>query len=212
MTMQTLTVQPDHIRALMAVAPTKDIRHYLNGIHIETGPAGAIGVATCGATLLAVRLTDQPQPQGHLCVPAFWKLPTGRQGGGVWTLGIAPSPDNGAAQPCEQSATYTLEHPAGILKWTGEAGIMVNWRQVVPRSVDLTCGAFSGALMAKLHKAAGYLGSRVGAVVSMNGPNNAALVSFPGTDAVGAIMPMRSEMPTEPPAWLGMGAPDASAA
>lgn len=45
----TIQIRPEHLRALFAVAPTKDVRKYLNGAHVETGDFGAL-IAKAGSS------------------------------------------------------------------------------------------------------------------------------------------------------------------
>ena len=185
----TLQVRPEHLRALFAVAPTRDVRHYLNGAHIETGDFGAYGVATNGHCMLVVRLHRDPLPAGRLFAPSCWKLPAGNL---MWTLTTAT----------DSETVCTLEHLGGTLRYSGDLGSYPKWRLAVPASANLTAGAFSCRVTDALSKAAKLLGCKDGFFIATNGPGKAALVEFPGADAFGVAMPMRHGIITTPPDWF----------
>lgn len=189
--MITLTIQPDHLRALFAVAPKKDVRYCLNGAHFETGPFGALGVALDGHCLLVVRVSDQPMPAGTLYAPACWAPPKGQ---GAWTL-TAQYADAGAG-------TFELHYPGGVLRHEGDVGSYPKWRRIVPSSVSMEAATFSSHVIARMHKAAALLGGHKGVYVAPDGPTNAGLVQFPGSPAFGVAMPVRDEPSSTPPDWF----------
>ena len=189
----TIQIRPEHLRALFAVAPTKDVRYYLNGAHIETGAFGAYGVATNGHCMIVVRLHSEPMPAGRLYAPACWKLPAGNSL--LWTLTTTINEETG-------DSVCTLDHMDGTLRYTGDLGHYPDWRRQVPRSVDLIAAAFASQVTDPINKAAKLLGCKNGAMFAMNGPRNASLVEFPGADAFGVAMPMRHELNTAPPDWF----------
>ena len=188
-----LQINPQYLRALFAVAPTKDVRFYLNGAHVETGDFGAYGVATNGACMLVIRLHSEPMPAGQLFAPSSWKLPAGRN---PWTL-TTTTDDKTNTSVC------TLNYLDGTLRYEGEIGRYPDWRRVVPPSVDLMCGIFTSHVIDRLNKAAKLLGCKNGAALVMNGPDKSALVEFPGADAevFGVAMPCRYDLKTTPPDW-----------
>ena len=190
-----LQINPQYLRALFAVAPTKDVRFYLNGAHVETGDFGAYGVATNGACMLVIRLHSVPMPPGRLFAPSSWKLPAGYN---PWTLTTTTTvTDEGTNSVC------SLEHPGGTLRYEGDIGRYPDWRRVAPASVDLTAAAFTVHVTDRINKAAKLLGCKNGAMLSMNGPDKSALVEFPGADAevFGVAMPTRHDLKITPPDW-----------
>jgi len=187
----TLKINPNQLRALFAVAPTKTIRKYMNGAHIETGAFGAYGVATNGACMLIIRLHSEPMPTGRLYAPSSWKLPSGDT---PWTLTMVTD-EKTSISVC------TLEYAGGTLRYEGNIERYADWRRVVPDSVDLTAGVLSSQVVDRLNKAAKLLGCIHGAVFATNGPSSAALVEFPGVEAFGVAMPFRHDLKTTPPDW-----------
>ena len=64
-----LMIMPGHLAAIAMFAAKKDIRHYLVGVCIDTGPAGAFLVATCGHTMAVHQIDNVARPAGQLIMP-----------------------------------------------------------------------------------------------------------------------------------------------
>lgn len=190
----TITIQTNYLRALMAVAPKKDIRYYLNGVHIETGDFGAIGVATDGHILVVVRLDETPRPESVIFAPNCWKL----AGIKDESVALTYSLTNGESS----LARCTLDHSGGQLVATVDDRKFPDWRRVVPKSTSLISSPIDSTLVAKLDTCAKHLDKQSHAIVSHGGPKNPALVSFTHyEDAFGVVMPTLGEQITEAPAW-----------
>lgn len=199
-----ITIQTNYLRALMAVAPKKDVRYYLNGVRIETGEFGAIGVATDGHIMVVIRLDEEPRPESVVFAPNVWKL-TGIKDAEV-TLTYSPPVG-------ESDARCTLDYSGGQLVAAVQEGRFPDWRRVAPQSVSLVSAAIDSTLIARLDTVAKMLAKHAAAIVSHNGPENPALVSFTRYDNVfGVVMPMRHEQLTAPPAWAIPTAPQQAAA
>ena len=64
-----LMIMPGHLAAIAMFAAKKDIRHYLVGVCIDTGPAGAFLVATCGHAMAVHQIDNVARPAGQLIMP-----------------------------------------------------------------------------------------------------------------------------------------------
>lgn len=64
-----LMIMPGHLAAVSMFAAKKDIRSYLIGVCIDTGPAGSFLVATCGHTLAVHQIDTVARPAGQLIMP-----------------------------------------------------------------------------------------------------------------------------------------------
>lgn len=65
----TLLIMSGHLAAVAMFAAKKDIRYYLQGICIDTGPQGTFIVATCGHTLAVHQIDTIARPVGQFIMP-----------------------------------------------------------------------------------------------------------------------------------------------
>jgi len=65
----TLLIMSGHLAAISMFAAKKDIRYYLQGICIDTGPAGTFLVATCGHTLAVHQIDTVAREAGQFIMP-----------------------------------------------------------------------------------------------------------------------------------------------
>lgn len=65
----TLLIMSGHLAAIGMFAAKKDIRYYLQGICIDTGPAGTFLVATCGHTLAVHQIDTVARDAGQFIMP-----------------------------------------------------------------------------------------------------------------------------------------------
>jgi DNA polymerase III sliding clamp (beta) subunit (PCNA family) len=56
------TIQRKQLRAILNFAAVKDIRYYLNGLHVRQDHRGTILEATDGHALGMLRVDDSPKP------------------------------------------------------------------------------------------------------------------------------------------------------
>jgi hypothetical protein len=68
--MQTVSIQTAHVKAVALFMANKDVRFYLTGMLLETGPNGAFIVATDGHALAASRVFSDPMPDYQIILPA----------------------------------------------------------------------------------------------------------------------------------------------
>jgi len=64
-----LLITRGQLAAIAMFAAKKDIRYYLNGVCIDTGPAGAFLVATCGHAIAVHQIDNVARPAGQLIMP-----------------------------------------------------------------------------------------------------------------------------------------------
>jgi hypothetical protein len=105
------------------------------------------------------------------------------------------------------SANVTLTG-ATTASGTTVDGRFPDWRRVVPASADGIPAQFSPEYVGSFGKVGELLGGKsksISAVIHHNG-NGAALVTFPGSAAVGVIMPMRVGSEAGPVAHPGLPA------
>jgi DNA polymerase-3 subunit beta len=127
-----LMIMPGHLAAIAMFAAKKDIRHYLMGVCIDTGPAGAFLVATCGHAMAVHQIDNVARPAGQLImplVPLASMIKANRRVGIKLTLpaGFAGKYDNNI----RVKRQVTLESLKGEISIVPEMdGIFPDWRRV----------------------------------------------------------------------------------
>ena len=127
-----LMIMPGHLAAVALFAAKKDIRHYLVGVCIDTGPAGAFLVATCGHAMAVHQIDNVARPAGQLImplVPLASMVKANRRVGIKLTLpaGFSGKYDNNT----RVKRQVTLESLKGEIAIVSEMdGIFPDWRRV----------------------------------------------------------------------------------
>lgn len=127
-----LMIMPGHLAAIAMFAAKKDIRHYLMGVCIDIGPAGAFLVATCGHAMAVHQIDNVARPAGQLImplVPLASMIKANRRVGIKLTLpaGFAGKYDNNI----RVKRQVTLESLKGEIALVPEMdGIFPDWRRV----------------------------------------------------------------------------------
>lgn len=127
-----LMIMPGHLAAIAMFAAKKDIRHYLVGVCIDTGPAGAFLVATCGHAMAVHQIDNMARPAGQLImplVPLASMVKANRRIGIKLTLpaGFAGTYNNNT----RVKRQVTLESLKGEIAIVPEMdGIFPDWRRV----------------------------------------------------------------------------------
>lgn len=127
-----LMIMPGHLAAIAMFAAKKDIRSYLIGVCIDTGPAGAFLVATCGHTVAVHQIDNVARPAGQLImplVPLASMIKANRRVGIKLTLpaGFAGTYNNNT----RVKRQVTLESLKGEISIVPELdGIFPDWRRV----------------------------------------------------------------------------------
>jgi DNA polymerase-3 subunit beta len=127
-----LFIMPGHLTAIGMFAAKKDIRSYLMGVCIDTGPNGSFLIATCGHALAVHQIDTVSREAGQFIMPTDTlqsMLKTNRKIGIKLTLpsGFAGKYD-GQTRVRRQ---VTLESLKGEISIVSEMdGIFPDWRRV----------------------------------------------------------------------------------
>jgi DNA polymerase-3 subunit beta len=125
-----LMILPGHLAAIAMFAAKKDIRSYLIGVCIDTGPAGSFLVATCGHTVAVHQIDTVSRPAGQLImplVPLASMIKANRRIGIKLTL---PAGFSGRYDS-KVKRQVTLESLKGEISIVSELdGIFPDWRRV----------------------------------------------------------------------------------
>jgi len=60
------SIMRGQLKAMLVLAATKDVRYYLNGLHVRQGQFGTIIEATDGHLLGMLRISTEPKPQAEV--------------------------------------------------------------------------------------------------------------------------------------------------
>jgi len=185
--MSSLTLTRGTIRALLAIAPTVDVRYYMEGAHVRTDARGTIVEATDGHAMLRVRVDPRPAPVTSTIVPRA--LLEGAAGKGKRTLTDAVQVD------IQSDGTITLTEPDGTVR-TGKAvdGRFPDTDRVTPllASTPIEAAQFNPALLARVHAALQLLGADEGDIqMRQHGAKPSLVTAAAVPDALAVIMPWR---------------------
>jgi DNA polymerase-3 subunit beta len=201
-----LTIKAETIKALLAVAAKSDIRYYLNGVAIDAREAGDVTlVATDGHRLLAIPLEKD---NIESLLPGVW----------VVNRALLESVKPMKAGRTELPLALTIVSAGagnlptvslvGATTASGTAvdGRFPDWRRVMPASANGIAAQFSPEYVGSFGKVGELLGGKgksIPCVIHHNG-SDGALVTFPGSPAIGVIMPMRVSADTSTPPHPGL--------
>lgn len=195
----TVTIKSDYLKAMALFMAKKDIRHWLKGLHIETGPEGSRMAATDGGVLAVCRLPEDSQPLASCIIPAaLVEQAVKATKAGVCVVTFpAEKPANGAPRD------VTMRTPSGTYSAPELGGLFPDWRRVVPAQVTGEFAEFDTDLLATVRKACtavrGSKGGHYRLGLSGAGPALALLDS----SFLVVVMPFRhkEETPTGAPSW-----------
>ena len=180
-----LTIAHDTIKALLLIAPKSDIRYYLNGVCVDVRNGAATLVATDGHRLLAVPvLADNVENaiDGQYIIPrdvldAVKPVKLSLRGTLPLTIEIVDT--RITITGATTAASPTID------------GCFPDWRRVTPATANNEPAQYQPEYIASFGKVGELLGGKkVKCVIHYNGMG-AALVTFPTSEALGVIMPMR---------------------
>jgi len=208
-----LTIKAETIKALLAVAAKSDVRYYLNAIAIDARATGDVTlVATDGHRLLAVPVDSDDIENFADFMPGVWvvdrallesvkPMKAGRTDFPL-TLTLA-----GVSAGNPPNATVQLTG-ATTASGTTVDGRFPDWRRVMPASANGVASQFLPEYVGSFGKVGELLGGKgksIPCVIHHNGTDG-ALVTFPGSPAIGVIMPMRVSADTCTPPHPGLPA------
>lgn len=125
-----LMILPGHLAAVAMFAAKKDIRSYLLGVCIDTGPSGSFLVATCGHTIAIHQIDTVARPVGQFIMPL---VPLASMLKANKRIGIKLTLPTGFAGKYDAKAKrqVTLESLKGEISIVSELdGIFPDWRRV----------------------------------------------------------------------------------
>lgn len=196
-----ITLHPDTLKAALTCAAKGDIQYYLNGVLVDVTAARTVLVATDGYVLLAVPLNPDDivdAAPGLYILPreALESVKPCKAGRGALPYRLTITPARTEPDPerpdvdVKHAPTFSL---VGVTTAAGPCvdGIYPDWRRVMPATASGEVAQYQSAFIAAFGKVAELLaGSRSYPVIHHNGPGG-ALVTIPGSNALGAIMPFR---------------------
>jgi len=213
-----ITITHDTIKALLLVAPKSDIRYYLNGVCVDVRQGTVTLVATDGHRLLAVPVAAddiQSAMDGQYIIPRDVL-------DAVKPVKVPRSDTLPITITLVQPDKYQDEHgrtcvPPIDVTVTGQTtattklidGRFPDWRRVTPTSASNEPAQYQPEYIASFGKIGELFGGKnVKCVIHYNGMD-AALVTFPASEAIGVIMPLRVDGDAKHPglpAWAQMTA------
>lgn len=125
-----LIIMPGHLAAVAMFAAKKDVRFYLIGVCIDTGPAGSFLVATCGHTVAIHQIDTVARTVGQFIMPL---VPLASMLKANKRIGIKLTLPAGFAGKYDAKAKrqVTLESLKGEISIVSELdGIFPDWRRV----------------------------------------------------------------------------------
>ncbi len=194
------TLTRGQIRAMLTLAATKDVRFYLNGLHITQDARGTMIEATDGHALGVLRVDSIPQAPCSAILSRDNLKPlagTKKESGQVIEFSI----DNEFVTASVNGTVSTFRVVDGRFPDT---------LRVVPTNESLQINPIEVSqidpeLLVRFVECSRELGMKGGIAVRPRGQSS-ALVSLGIDDFVGVVMPMRMETPETVPAWVHMPA------
>lgn len=180
-----------------------DVRYYLNGMYLETGPKGARLVG-CDGHQLAVAKIEGEFPQSSIIIPGSLVAAVKSKGQQFVTLEFL----EGHQQFQDQDNAKGVFVPRDITLTFGETtttakevdGKFPDYRRVVPSEVDGTTAQFDPRLVNRIDKACSILGYKFFVGIAHNGDRSALSVIDDGFVIV--TMPFKTDPRKISPSWV----------
>lgn len=194
-----INLKKSTIKALLRFAAVNDIRYYLNGIALETGPKGARLIATDGHRMAVARVDGVFPSTGEesIIIPRAMleKIKTTKRLSPVVTLSIS-----GEAAPY----LIRLDVDGEIREIRAIDGKFPDWQRCFPMEFSGQPANLNPLYIGEAGAAALDLGDTNPLIVINYNGTGAALIEYPNyPDFTAIIMPMRAVEPThKSPAWL----------
>ena len=187
--MQDLKVSLPILKALLLTAGKNDRRTFLNGIHFEHSPHGAIAITTDGHRMTCARLDYEGEE--------FAPFTLRRE-----MISGLKSRYDVVINHAENMVSITSEN--GTLRDTEILGAWPEWRRVIPDHFSGEPASYNYDYLGDVGKAMKLLSCESPALVQNGG--RGAMIELSG-DIIIIIMPMRENegyvMATTPPLWVG---------
>lgn len=197
-----ITIPSNLFVAVALFRAIKDIRYYLNGVYLETGPLGARLVAMDGHTMGVGRIAGS-FPVASVIIPESLVRMVKSGGRNPETVDLefdeTPPWGDGTFQP----RAVTLRTCDNTVSAPEVEGKFPDWRRICPSTpASGECGQFQAQHLVRCDKASQILGASMFAAIAHDGPMNSARCAL-GDDMFTVIMPLRNHEPDlTPPTWL----------
>lgn len=195
-----LAIHTDTLKALLLFAAKADIRFYLNGLLIETGPLGTRAVATDGCTMAAASLPMLGAEAATLIVPrdALEAAIKAVGKGPVVSLEFAA----GERNP-DHPRAVTIEAGQASIKATELDGVFPQWRRVIPAKCSGELAQFDPEYLQAVRKAQLLIQGKRAKHLGIAHNGQAAALARIGADFLAVVMPLRDLQPEgEAPSWV----------
>jgi hypothetical protein len=207
---QIITIPTEYFQAIASFRAVGDIRFYLNGVLLETGPQGAFIVATDGSAVAAARFLMDKESfyETQIIIP----LNIVEQ---LEKLKIKKNPAFSIEMP-EKAGNYdggksrkiTLKTIDYEVQFDEVGATYPQWRRVARHTFDGTAALYAPKYLARVDDAARLIkGGRKGGLITLVRPGANGTCGFAwldnGGQACAWVAPMREniqQMPGEP-AW-----------
>lgn len=186
------------VRAMLNLSATKDVRYYLNGLHVVQDARGTIVEATDGHVLGMLRVDDKPHAK-----PASVIMPTDA----LKTLRGTKREGDQLIEFSVSGEYVTASRGGTVSTFKAVEGRFPDCRRVTPTNAQLAkdeapqVAQFNPELLARFVDCATDLGMKGNMAVRPRG-NGPALVSIDRDDFVGVVMPWRQETPERVAEWV----------
>jgi DNA polymerase-3 subunit beta len=184
-----LTIAHDTLKALLLVAPKKDIRYYLNGILIDVRASDVTLVATDGNVLLAVPVEEadiEERTIGQFIIDRAMLdvIKPMKVGRASLPITLTIGPDGACSVQGATTASGKLVD-----------GRYPDWRRVMPATCSGEAGQYDPAYYGLWGDVRALLtgGGKTHPVVHQNGRAGCARVSQLGRGAIGVMAPLRTD-------------------
>lgn len=183
----TVTIRADYLKAIALFMAKKDIRHYLKGLHIETGPVGSRMAATDGSILAVCRLPEDSQALGSIIIPAALVEQAVKATKGGACVVSFPSGSFDSKAPRD----VTMRTPSGTYSAPELGGLFPDWRRVVPARVTGEAAHYDPELVAVVSKASAAVRGSKGRIpcIGWNGGGPGLVLVDDSFQAI--VMPLR---------------------
>lgn len=192
-----LTISSNLFAAVALFRGVKNLRSYLNGVYLETGPYGARLVATDGHTLGVGRIAGS-FPVASVIIPELLVklVKSGGRNASHLDLEFDETP------PVFQPRTVTLRTYDNTMSAPEVEGKFPDWRRVCPSTpASGESGQFAHGYLVRCDRANVIMDTGTFAAIAHDGPSNPARCNL-GDDMFAVIMPMRNPPDLTPPAWM----------
>jgi DNA polymerase-3 subunit beta len=200
-----IKIKADIFAAVSLFRGINDVRYYLNGLLLETGPKGARLVG-CDGHQLAVAKIEGEFPVSSIIIPGCLVDVVRKKAKSAQfvTMDFA----KGNKQYKDQDNVKGIFVPRDITLNYGETtttskeldGKYPDYRRVVPEKTDGTVAQFDPRLVNRIDKACSILGHKFFAGIAHNGDKSG--LSVIDEKFIVVTMPFKADPKKVPPAWV----------